>query len=98
LDTKSKLESIDVPGQPKTGDSWTSADKAWKYTIIDIAATFKTPIKTFKDCLIIKAEQVDNRDSEKLQTYFNYYVKDIGYVGSKVNGALMAYIEKWDVK
>jgi hypothetical protein len=28
LDTKSKLESIDVPGQPKTGDSWTSADEA----------------------------------------------------------------------
>jgi hypothetical protein len=98
LDTKSKLESVDVPGQPKNGDSWTSADKAWKYTITEIAAIFKTPTQTFKDCLIIKAEQVDNRDSEKLQTYFNYYVKDIGYVGSKVDGGLMAYIEKWDVK
>jgi hypothetical protein len=98
LDTKSKLESIDVPGQPKTGDSWASADKAWKYTIEDIAAIFKTPTRTFKDCLIIKAEQTGNRDSEKLQTYFNYYVKDIGYVGSKVDGGLMSYVEGWDVK
>src|SRR5687768_10478199 len=33
LDVKSILESVGVPGQPKTGDSWTSADKAWKYTV-----------------------------------------------------------------
>jgi hypothetical protein len=98
LDTNSKLESIDVPGQPKTGDSWTSADKAWKYTITDIAAIFKTPTQIFNDCLIIKAEQTGNRDNEKLKTYFNYYVKNIGYVGSKVDGGLMAYIEKWNVK
>ncbi|KYG83496.1 hypothetical protein [Roseivirga echinicomitans] len=98
LDTKSKLESIDVPGQPKVGDSWTSTDNAWEYTVTDIAASFKTPIQTFKDCLIIKAEQTDRRDSEKLQTYFNYYVKDIGYIGSKVDGGLMAYIEKWNLK
>jgi len=98
LDAKSKLECIDVPGQPKAGDSWTSADKAWKYTVTDIAGVLKTPTQTFKDCLIIKAEQLGNRDKEKLQIYLNYYVKDIGYVGSKVDGGLMAYIEKWDVK
>jgi hypothetical protein len=98
LDSKSKLESIDVPGKPNTGDSWTSSDKAWKYTVIDLAATFKTPAKTFKDCVIIQAEQIGNRDKEKLQTYFNYYAKDIGYIGSEVDGGLMAYIEKWSVK
>ncbi|MEO7990261.1 MAG: hypothetical protein ABI663_12020 [Chryseolinea sp.] len=98
LDPKSKLESVDVPGQPKIGDSWVSSDKAWKYEIIDTSATFKTPKQTFKDCLIIKAEQTTNRDKEKLQTYFNYYVKGIGYVGSKVDDGLMAYIESWAVK
>ena len=98
LDTKSKLESVDIPGQPKVGDSWTSADKAWKYSIVDIAATFQTPKQTFNDCLIIKAEQATNRDKEKLQTYFNYYAKGIGFLGSKIDGGLMAYIEKWDVK
>ncbi len=98
LDTKSKLESISIPAQPKVGDSWTSSDKAWKYSIVDIAAKFQTPKQTFNDCLIIKAEQTTNRDKEKLQTYFNYYAKDIGYVGSKIEGRLMAFIEKWDVK
>lgn len=98
LDTKSKLESVNVPGQPKTDDSWTSADKSWKYTVTDIAAVFKTPTHTFSDCLIIKSEKVSDRDKEKLQTYFNYYAKDIGYIGSIVDGGLMAYIETWDVK
>ncbi|MEJ7643733.1 MAG: hypothetical protein WKF87_04010 [Chryseolinea sp.] len=98
LDSKSKLESIDVPGRPKNGDTWTSSDKAWKYSVIDITATFKTPKQIFNDCLIIKAEQVTSRDKEKLQTYFNYYAKDIGYIGSKFDGGPMAYIEKWDVK
>jgi hypothetical protein len=98
LDTKSKLESIDIPGQPKVGDSWISTDKAWKYSIADIPATLQTPKQTFKDCLIIKAEQTTNRDKEKLQTYFNYYAKDIGFLGSKIDGGLMAFIEKWDVK
>jgi hypothetical protein len=73
LDTKSKLESIDIPGKQKIGDSWNSTDKAWKYSIIEIAATLQTPKQSFKDCLVIKAEQMTSRDREKLQIYFNYY-------------------------
>lgn len=98
LDIKSKLESTDLPGQPKVGDSWISTDKAWRYSIVDIAATLKTPKETFRGCLVIKAEQLTSRDKEKLQTYFNYYAKDIGFLGSMIDGELMAYIDKWDLK
>jgi hypothetical protein len=98
LDIKSKQESIDLPGQPKVGDSWISTDKAWKYSVTDRAAILKTPKQTFKDCLVIKAEQLTNRDQEKLQTYFNYYAKDIGFLGSTIDGELMAYIDQWDLK
>lgn len=98
LDPKSNMESMDVPGKPETGYSWVSADNAWKYSVVDVAATFKTPNKSFENCLVIRAEQIGGRDGEKLQTYLNYYVRDIGYVGSLAGGELMAYIEKWELK
>ncbi len=99
LDSKSKLESIEIPGRnAKTGYTWISSDKAWKYTIAKIAATFKTPKQTFTDCLLIKAEQVTGRDKEKLQVYFNYYVVGIGFVGSETSDSVLTYIEKWNVR
>lgn len=98
LDAGSLKESIDVPANPKPSFKWVSADNAWRYEIVEVKTSFKTPNKTFKDCLVIKAEQISDSDKNKLNTYFNYYSKSIGYVGSKVNGELMAYLVKWDLK
>lgn len=98
LDQESKQESIEVPSQPKLSFKWTSSDKVWQYEIIELNATLKTPKKEFANCLVIKAEQISDRDKNKLPIYFNYYSKSIGYVGSEVDGQLMAYLSKWELK
>jgi hypothetical protein len=98
LDKESKKESIEIPGQPKISFRWTSSDKAWQYEIVGLNETLKTPKKEFLNCLVIKAEQISIRDKNKLPIYFNYYSKSIGYVGSKVDGQLMAYLIEWKLK
>ncbi|AYB30739.1 hypothetical protein D4L85_09160 [Chryseolinea soli] len=98
LDVKSRQETMDIPGELKVGLAWISSDGAWKYMIKSLSETLSTPGNKFENCLVIKAEQVTGRDKEKLQTYYIYYVKDIGYVGSKVEQGLMAYLEKWELK
>lgn len=98
LDAKSFKESIEVPGHPKLSYKWTSADSSWRYEIVNVNATLKTFEGTFKNCLVIEAEQIYNSDQEKLSKYLNYYSKDIGYVGSVVDGQVMAYLYEWNIK
>lgn len=98
LDTKSNKESIDVPNNPSLNFKWNSSDNEWQYQVVEVNATLKTPKNTFADCLVIKAEQLNNSDTTKLSTYFNYYSKSIGYVGSKVDDQLMSYLQDWDIK
>jgi len=97
-DPKSKQESIEIPAQPKPGQSWISSDKAWKYTIVDTSRTFKALQKEFNNCLLIKAEQISGRDKDKLAVYENYYLSGVGYVGSKLEGGLAVWIDSWTIK
>ncbi len=98
LDPKSKTESINFPANPQLGFSWMSTDGAWKYEVFKMDATFITPKDKYKNCLIIKAEQLTGRDKEKLSLYFNYYVNNIGYVGSENNKGLMSWLTKYKIK
>jgi hypothetical protein len=95
LDPKSNTESINFPANPKVGLSWLSTDGSWKYEILTIGTKFKTPIETYSNCLVIKAQQITGRDKEKLDLYYNYYVKDIGYVGSENSKGLMSWLTKY---
>lgn len=98
FDIASGKESIEVPSNPKLFYKWISSDNAWEYEIVNMHGTLTTPSRTFKNCLVIKAKQILNRDEEKLQTYFNYYSDNIGYVGSKVGDDLIAYLEEWHLE
>ncbi|SHI00762.1 hypothetical protein SAMN04488109_6721 [Chryseolinea serpens] len=98
LDSKSRQETVDIPGELKIDHTWVSSDGAWRYEIKSLSGTLTTPNDRFENCLVIKAEQLTGRDKEKLQVYYNYYAKGIGYVGSKLEKGLMAYLEKWELK
>ena len=92
LDPISNTESINFPATPELGFSWVSTDGAWKYEVFKIGETLRTPNKNYKDCLVIKAQQLTGRDKEKLGLYFNYYMDNIGYVGSKNSDGLMSWL------
>ncbi|MBL0741920.1 hypothetical protein [Chryseolinea lacunae] len=91
LDNKSFLETLEIPSNPKIAFRWTSADDKWQYEIIEVGAALKTPAHIFKNCIAIKAHS----NSKDGMTYINYYSKGIGFVGSKVDGKLIAYLTRW---
>jgi len=90
-DPKSNTESIHIPQDMKVGSSWISADNAWRYEIVSVDAKLTTPEQKYKDLLVIKATQLQNRDKTKLTEYFNYYQKNVGKIAGVTNGKLMTY-------
>lgn len=98
LDPKSLTETVNMPANIELGYSWTSSDKTWKYEIFRLDEVLKTPKQSFNHCLVIKAEQLSERDKEKLSVYYNYYVDGLGYVGSKNEKGLMSYLTKYELK
>jgi hypothetical protein len=91
FDKKSRSESISMPADLKIGVTWTSTDRAWQYEITSLSAKLETPVRKYKDLLVIRATQLQNRDRDKLPVYLNYYQKNIGQIGSETNGKLMTY-------
>ena len=79
---KTNSESILLPLIPKKGDNWLENDGSWKYEVIEEKATFKTPNKTYENCILVKCKQLTSRDSEKNEEYLLYYSKDFGFVGN----------------
>lgn len=94
LDPISNSESINFPSTPERGFSWVSTDGAWKYEVFKIGVKLRTPKKRYKNCLVIKAQQLTGRDKEKRDLYYNYYVDNIGYVGSENSEGLMSWLVK----
>jgi len=75
-------ESILLPLSPKIGDNWLENDGSWKYEVIEVDKTFKTPIKSYEDCILVSCKQLTNRDLNKNEEYLIYYSKDFGFVGN----------------
>ena len=98
LDPKSFTETINMPAKIELGNSWISSDKSWRYEIFKMNEVLKTPNQTFNNCMVIKAEQLTERDKDKLSVYYNYYVDGIGYVGSKNEKGLMSYLINYKLK
>jgi hypothetical protein len=92
LDNKSFKESIEIPSHPRLSFRWSSSDNKWHYKIVEVDSELKTPLHIFKNCIAIKAESNDG------SVYINYYSKGIGFVGSKADGKLVAYLSKWQIK
>lgn len=92
LDNKSKKESIHMPRELKKGFVWKSFDGAWQYEISDLNSRLKTPEKEYKELLVIKATQLQNRDKSKSMVYLNYYKKGIGKIASVTNGKIQTYL------
>ena len=98
LDSKSFTETVNMPSRIELGHAWISTDKTWKYEISGLNETLNTPEKIFKNCIIIKAEQLTGRDKGKLPAYYNYYADGIGYVGSKSEQGLVTYLTNYSLK
>jgi len=98
LDSKSLTETVNMPAIIELGNTWTSTDNTWKYEIFKLNETLKTPGQTFKNCMVIRAEQLTGRDKNKLPVYYDYYVDGIGHVGSKNEKGLMSYLTNYDLK
>lgn len=92
FDYKTKGETFTIPNELVVGKIWYQADNSWKYEIISVTATLKTPTDKYDNLLQIKASQLTNRDSEKLQKYDLFYQKGIGQIAAKGNGQLMTYL------
>ena len=93
LDNKSFKESVEIPANPRISQQWNSADDQWEYKVVEVNAELKTPTRIFKNCIAIKAKSaVDGT------TYINYYRKGIGFVASKMDNELVAYLTKWTIK
>ncbi|MFC2185708.1 hypothetical protein ACFCT7_00230 [Fulvivirgaceae bacterium LMO-SS25] len=90
-DLTSKTESLNIPREIKTGYSWKSNDEAWAYEITNTKAKLTTPEKTYRNLVVIKATQLQNRDKDKSQEYFNYYQIGVGHIASLTNGRIMNY-------
>ncbi|WKK74711.1 hypothetical protein QYS49_23890 [Marivirga salinae] len=97
LNTKTGTESINIPSKLVEDYSWFSKDKSWKYKIIELNQILKTPVKTYENCLVIKAEQINYQDLNKFQVYYNYYVAGIGFVGSKDEYGLISYLSSYEL-
>ncbi len=75
-------ESVLLPITPKIGDNWLENDGSWKYEVIEEKATFKTSYKNYDDCILVKCNQLTNRDFDKDEEYLLYYSKEFGFVGN----------------
>ena len=76
-------ETIRFNDNLNKGDTWFSADKKSKYTIISFEGNLETPFCNYEDLLIIEGEFVD-------QTFQFYYKKGYGYVGASLEGEVIS--------
>lgn len=98
LDRKLKKEINWIPNKPTIGQSWTSADNEWKFTIVETSASLQAMKKTYNNCIVIKEEQIEKRESGTAPVYIHYYSKDIGYAGMKVREGLAVWLLDYNLK
>ena len=92
---KTQSESIVLPRVPKKNYTWYENDSSWVYKILETDQKFKTPAKKYRNCVLVKANQLTNRDPEKFSEYYLYYSKGIGYVGNSDNkGNILSYLKE----
>jgi hypothetical protein len=93
--TKTKLESIELPITPTKNQKWKEADGSWQYQILKVNCEFKAVKKTFKNCILVECKQVTNKDKDKSTIYYLYYSKNLGYVGNSTkNGKVLSYLKE----
>jgi hypothetical protein len=95
FDVESNSSSLEVPADPQISYEWDSPSNSWHYEIVDINATFETPEMTFRDCVVIRSDQINVADSTKYPSYLVYYSRGIGFVGSKVGTEIVSYLATW---
>ena len=94
-DKEVSTENIELPIDPKEKDYWIEADSSWDYTVLKMGVNFKTPIKNYKDCVLLQCRQLKGRDKNKSQIYFLYYCRGFGYVGnSSKEGRVYSYLKE----
>lgn len=90
-----RAESIVIPRSPVINQQWFESDSSWVYTIIKTGQTLQTPLKKYKNCVIVECRQLTGRDPEKSQGYYLYYSKGNGYVGNiNDKGVVLSYLKE----
>ncbi|MTI23277.1 hypothetical protein E1176_19770 [Fulvivirga sp. RKSG066] len=84
-----RQEHLSVPKNFSLNDTWTTDDGSWQHQIYSTHERLVTPSKTFEDCLVIQA--IDLR-KKKRSLYLHYFVRGVGFVGSKKSQELTLYL------
>ena len=88
---KKNIEYIEIPKTIALGKVWYNNDSTWTFVIKEVDATLVTPISKYEHLIAIEARQPTQKNNQFLN-YLNYYAREIGYVGSIVNGQLLNYL------
>lgn len=91
--TDVKKETVEIPKMQFVGMTWYQSDSTWKYTIISVNDTLKTPKYSFLKCLVIESEDLKCKNSNNCyKKYLQFYQRGRGYVGTEISGLLYTYM------
>lgn len=87
-DKKKGKETMELPGSPEVGQKWKSDDGLWKYEVVSLNSSLKSPYCHFEDLL-----QVTSESSENVGVEYNlYYKRGVGLVGLYIDNKPFTYI------